>query len=111
MWAFKFLLLPTVSFALYPEEMLDSQWELWKKTHRKQYNSKVCRGARKRAGACAPAVVSSFPSTITPCLTPRKQPLFSDSPGGFRFCASAHLSAFQADSCRGSSGADLMFKY
>ncbi|XP_029437294.1 cathepsin K-like isoform X2 [Rhinatrema bivittatum] len=24
-----------------PEESLDSQWELWKKAHRKQYNSKV----------------------------------------------------------------------
>nr|XP_021483468.1 cathepsin K [Meriones unguiculatus] len=47
MWAFKFLLLPTVSFALYPEEMLDSQWELWKKTHRKQYNSKVDEISRR----------------------------------------------------------------
>ncbi|GAB1287844.1 Cathepsin K [Apodemus speciosus] len=41
MWVFKFLLLPTVSFALYPEEMLDTQWELWKKAHRKQYNGKT----------------------------------------------------------------------
>jgi cathepsin K len=30
-----------VSFALYPEEILDTQWELWKKTYRKQYNGKV----------------------------------------------------------------------
>lgn len=42
MWWLKvLLLLPTVSFALYPEELLDTQWELWKKTYRKQYNSKV----------------------------------------------------------------------
>lgn len=41
MWGLKVLLLPMVSFALYPEEILDTQWELWKKTYRKQYNSKV----------------------------------------------------------------------
>lgn len=53
MWVFRFLLLPVLSFALYPEEMLDTQWELWKKTHRKQYNSKVpgtCKGTLGRAG-------------------------------------------------------------
>ena len=42
MWGLKVLiLLPVVSLALYPEEMLNTQWELWKKTYRKQYNSKV----------------------------------------------------------------------
>ena len=41
MWGLKVLLLPVVSFALYPEEILDTHWELWKKTHRKQYNNKV----------------------------------------------------------------------
>lgn len=41
MWGLKVLLLPMVSFALYPEEIPDAQWELWKKIHRKQYNSKV----------------------------------------------------------------------
>lgn len=44
---FRFLLLPVLSFALYPEEMLDTQWELWKKTHRKQYNSKVDEVSRR----------------------------------------------------------------
>lgn len=48
MWVFKFLLLPMVSFALHPEEMLDTQWELWKKAHRKQYSSKVLRGLQGR---------------------------------------------------------------
>ena len=47
MWVFKFLLLPMVSFALSPEEMLDTQWELWKKTHQKQYNSKVDEISRR----------------------------------------------------------------
>ncbi|XP_051013665.1 LOW QUALITY PROTEIN: cathepsin K-like [Acomys russatus] len=47
MWVLKFLLLPTVSFALHPEGMLDTQWELWKKTHRKQYNSKVHEISRR----------------------------------------------------------------
>lgn len=42
MWGLKvLLLLPMVSFAQYPEEILDTQWEQWKKTYRKQYNSKV----------------------------------------------------------------------
>lgn len=33
------LLLPVVSFALHPEAALDSQWELWKKTHEKLYKA------------------------------------------------------------------------
>lgn len=42
MWGLEvLLLLPMASFALYPEEILDTQWDLWKKTYRKQYNSKV----------------------------------------------------------------------
>uniref|UniRef100_A0A8W4FN34 Cathepsin K n=1 Tax=Sus scrofa TaxID=9823 RepID=A0A8W4FN34_PIG len=42
MWGLKVvLLLPVMSSALYPEEILDTQWELWKKTYRKQYNSKT----------------------------------------------------------------------
>jgi len=42
MWGLEvLLLLPMASFALYPEEILDTQWELWKKTYGKQYNSKV----------------------------------------------------------------------
>lgn len=49
MWGLKvLLLLPTVSFALYPEEILDTQWELWKKSYGKQYDSKV-PGGRERA--------------------------------------------------------------
>ncbi|KAF5916192.1 hypothetical protein HPG69_010551 [Diceros bicornis minor] len=48
MWGLKvLLLLPVVSFALYPEEILDTQWELWKKTYRKQYNSKVDEISRR----------------------------------------------------------------
>ncbi|XP_069505840.1 cathepsin K [Ambystoma mexicanum] len=35
------LLLPTVASGLFPEESLDSHWELWKKTYRKGYNSQV----------------------------------------------------------------------
>ncbi|XP_069074634.1 cathepsin K-like [Pleurodeles waltl] len=35
------LLLPIVIGSLYPEESLDSQWELWKKTYRKEYNSQM----------------------------------------------------------------------
>ncbi|XP_030043738.1 cathepsin K isoform X2 [Microcaecilia unicolor] len=43
MWWFNavVLLLPTVLAAQNPEESLDSQWEEWKKTYNKQYNSKV----------------------------------------------------------------------
>lgn len=45
MWGLKFLLLlPMASIALYPEEILDTQWELWKKTYGKQYNNKVIGG-------------------------------------------------------------------
>ncbi|XP_058427977.1 cathepsin K isoform X3 [Marmota monax] len=47
MWGLKLLLLPMVSFALYPEEILDTQWELWKKTYRKQYNGKVDEISRR----------------------------------------------------------------
>lgn len=42
MWVKLFiLLLPTVIGSLYPEESLDSQWKLWKKTYRKEYNSQM----------------------------------------------------------------------
>ncbi|XP_078526057.1 cathepsin K [Lissotriton helveticus] len=42
MWVKLFiLLLPTVISSLYPEESLDSQWNLWKKTYRKEYNSQM----------------------------------------------------------------------
>ncbi|XP_024426188.1 cathepsin K [Desmodus rotundus] len=48
MWGLKvLLLLPMVSFAQYPEEILDTQWEQWKKTYRKQYNSKVDEISRR----------------------------------------------------------------
>ena len=48
------LLLPVVSFALYPEEILDTQWELWKKTYRKQYNSKVHGNLEENLGGLEP---------------------------------------------------------
>lgn len=38
------LLLPAVLAQLHPERELDAQWELWKKTHRKQYNGQVQGG-------------------------------------------------------------------
>lgn len=38
------LLVPAALAQLQPERELDTQWELWKKTHRKQYNGQV-RGA------------------------------------------------------------------
>ncbi|XP_035954211.1 cathepsin K isoform X2 [Halichoerus grypus] len=48
MWGLEvLLLLPMASFALYPEEILDTQWELWKKTYGKQYNSKVDEISRR----------------------------------------------------------------
>uniref|UniRef100_M3XZ39 Cathepsin K n=4 Tax=Mustelinae TaxID=169418 RepID=M3XZ39_MUSPF len=48
MWGLKFLLLlPMASIALYPEEILDTQWELWKKTYGKQYNNKVDEISRR----------------------------------------------------------------
>lgn len=50
MWVLTLLLLPMVGSALQPEGMLDTQWELWKKTHRKLYSSKVPRGACRKAG-------------------------------------------------------------
>lgn len=55
MWGLKvLLLLPAVSFALYPEEILDTQWELWKKSHGKQYDSKVPGAWRGRPGRAGP---------------------------------------------------------
>lgn len=47
MWVLTLLLLPMVGSALQPEGMLDTQWELWKKTHRKLYNSKVDEISRR----------------------------------------------------------------
>lgn len=41
------LLLPMVGSALQPEGMLDTQWELWKKTHRKLYSSKADEISRR----------------------------------------------------------------
>lgn len=38
------LLVPAVLAQLHPEPELDAQWELWKKTHRKQYNGQVWGG-------------------------------------------------------------------
>lgn len=35
------LLAPALLAQLHPERELDTQWELWKKTHRKQYNGQV----------------------------------------------------------------------
>ncbi|NXQ58415.1 CATK protein, partial [Anthoscopus minutus] len=35
------LLVPAALAQLHPERELDTQWELWKKTHRKQYNSQA----------------------------------------------------------------------
>ncbi|XP_033375677.1 cathepsin K [Parus major] len=39
MW-WPLLLVPAALAQLHPERELDAQWELWKKTHRKQYNGK-----------------------------------------------------------------------
>ncbi|XP_072500826.1 cathepsin K isoform X1 [Notamacropus eugenii] len=50
MWGFSILLLllpSVVSSALYPEEMLDTQWKLWKKSYGKEYNSKVDEISRR----------------------------------------------------------------
>ncbi|XP_050785738.1 cathepsin K [Gopherus flavomarginatus] len=41
------LLLPAVKASMYPEEALDSQWELWKKTYHKQYNGKMDELSRR----------------------------------------------------------------
>ena len=35
------LLVPTAVAQLHPERELDAQWDLWKKTYRKQYNGEV----------------------------------------------------------------------
>ncbi|KAM4644295.1 cathepsin K isoform 2-T2 [Amazona ochrocephala] len=40
------LLVPAVA-QLHPERELDAQWDLWKKTHRKQYNGKADEVARR----------------------------------------------------------------
>ncbi|XP_020860286.1 cathepsin K isoform X2 [Phascolarctos cinereus] len=50
MWGFSILLLllpSVVSSALYPEEMLDTQWKLWKKSYGREYNSKVDEISRR----------------------------------------------------------------
>ncbi|XP_066193922.1 cathepsin K [Sylvia atricapilla] len=41
------LLLPAVLAQLHPERELDTQWELWKKTHRKQYNGQADEVTRR----------------------------------------------------------------
>ena len=64
MWGLTVLQLPVVSFALYPEEILDTQWELWKKTYRKQYNSKVPGNLEENVGRLEPEM--SSPSFQTP---------------------------------------------
>lgn len=100
MWVFKFLLLPMLSFALYPEEMLDTQWELWKKTHRKQYNSKVpgsARGAYRRAGAwdlCFNQIGG---------ITPASSPYFL-TPADFFLCAQSLYLLYRFISWRSGSG-------
>lgn len=91
MWVFKFLLLPVLSFALYPEEMLDTQWELWKKTHRKQYNSKVPGPAR---GACRRAGTWGLCFNQIEGFTPASSPYFL-TPADFGLCAQPLLSAAQ----------------
>lgn len=70
MWGLKvLLLLPVVSLALYPEEMLNTQWELWKKTYRKQYNSKVPGNLEgNMVGGLEPE--TSNPSFQTPFFNP-----------------------------------------
>ena len=62
------LLLPVVSFALYPEEILDTQWELWKKTYRKQYNSKVPGNLEENLGGLEPK--TSRPLLLVPPIPP-----------------------------------------
>lgn len=70
MWGLKVvLLLPVMSSALYPEEILDTQWELWKKTYRKQYNSKVPGNLEgNMVGGLEPE--TSNPRFQTPFLNP-----------------------------------------
>ncbi|XP_060112453.1 cathepsin K [Heteronotia binoei] len=40
-------LLPLAKATVYPDEALDAPWELWKKTHRKEYNSKMDEVSRR----------------------------------------------------------------
>ncbi|KAJ7307230.1 hypothetical protein JRQ81_009224 [Phrynocephalus forsythii] len=40
-------LLPLAKATPYPDETLDSQWELWKKTHKKEYNGKMDEVSRR----------------------------------------------------------------
>lgn len=47
------LLVPAALARRRPEPELDAQWELWKKTYRKQYNGEV--GPRPAAGGWRPA--------------------------------------------------------
>lgn len=66
MWGLKILLLlPTATFALYPEAILDTQWELWKKTYGKQYNDKV-PGDLEGSMVREPALEMSIPNFQTP---------------------------------------------
>ncbi|CAM9124710.1 unnamed protein product [Bubo scandiacus] len=41
------LLVPTALAQLRPERELDAQWDLWKKTHRKQYNGEADEATRR----------------------------------------------------------------
>lgn len=76
MWELKILLLlPMVSFALSPEELLDTQWELWKKAYRKEYNSKVPEdqeGARWEGWNLPELLDSLLLSKYFPLLYPSK---------------------------------------
>ncbi|NXJ56037.1 CATK protein, partial [Spizaetus tyrannus] len=41
------LLVPAVVAQLHPKRELDTQWDLWKKTYRKQYNGEADEVARR----------------------------------------------------------------
>ncbi|NXX62791.1 CATK protein, partial [Scopus umbretta] len=41
------LLVPTAVAQLHPEQELDTQWDLWKKTYHKQYNGEADEVARR----------------------------------------------------------------
>ncbi|XP_050186406.1 cathepsin K isoform X1 [Myiozetetes cayanensis] len=47
MWWLLALLLPVALAQLHPEPELDTQWELWKKTHGKQYNGQADEVTRR----------------------------------------------------------------
>ncbi|XP_029813847.1 cathepsin K [Manacus vitellinus] len=47
MWWLLALLVPVALAQLHPEPELDTQWELWKKTHRKQYNGQADEVTRR----------------------------------------------------------------